>query len=316
MWPGKSDRWVAVDVHMDTVGVEQMTGDPFSGEVRDGRVWGRGAVDTKATLAVMLAILEDLWRDGRTPVPSLLVAATVDEEVTATGAPAFAAWVRRMDLPLDQLAVAEPTLCGPVIAHKGGLRVGFTIHGKAAHSSQPHLGENAIVEAARVVLALQEEHERLAHARQDERLGPGTLVVTLVDGGTGTNVVPSYCSLNTDRRLIPGETPEEAAAGIIAVARRHCLLPMDHEITLDIGPFSQDPESPWIRQLVEWSGRAPAAVPYCTNAWAYPGLAKEIVVIGPGSIDQAHGAEEWVEISELEKMAAIYSRWLLEPAAA
>ena len=73
--------------------------------------------------------------------------------------------------------------------------------------------------------------------------------------------------------------------------------------------FLQQPDTPWISQLAEWSGRKPDIAPFGTNAWNYEGLARECVVLGPGSIDQAHGEEEWVEISELEMLADIYSRW-------
>ena len=93
IWPGRTRRWAAVDVHTDTVGVEQMAGDPFSGAIRDGRVWGRGAVDTKASLGVILAVLEQMQRSGQQPEPNLLIGATMDEEVYATGAPAYAAWI-------------------------------------------------------------------------------------------------------------------------------------------------------------------------------------------------------------------------------
>src|SRR5215212_10773212 len=95
IWRGTSERWAALDVHMDTVGVEQMLGDPFSGDLRAGRVYGRGAVDTKASLGVALALLDALRRAGRRPACNLLIAATADEENLARGAAAFAAWVRR-----------------------------------------------------------------------------------------------------------------------------------------------------------------------------------------------------------------------------
>src|SRR5215510_4642436 len=88
IWRGRTERWAALDVHMDTVGVEQMLGDPFGGELRDGRVYGRGAVDTKASLAVALALLEALHRSGGRPGSNLLIAATVDEEDLARGASA------------------------------------------------------------------------------------------------------------------------------------------------------------------------------------------------------------------------------------
>src|SRR5689334_23000085 len=127
IWRGTSARWAALDVHMDTVGVEQMLGDPFGGELRDGRVHGRGAVDTKASLAVALALLDALYRSGQQPAANLLIAATADEETQARGAPALAAWVRRQPIMLDQLMVAEPTRCCPVHGHKGVVRLTFEI---------------------------------------------------------------------------------------------------------------------------------------------------------------------------------------------
>lgn len=99
------------------------------------------------------------------------------------------------------------------------------------------------------------------------------------------------------------------AARLAQLASDACPLPVQAQTLKQIDAFSQDPESPWVQQLAQWSGSRPAVAPYCTNAWAYGGLARECVVIGPGSIDQAHGVEEWVEISELEKLARMYARW-------
>src|SRR5262245_30914043 len=188
IWRGRGERWAALDVHMDTVGVEQMDGDPFGGEMRDGRVYGRGAVDTKASLGVALALLEQLHRSGTAPAPNLLIAATADEEDLAHGAPTFAAWVRRRALPLDQLMVAEPTLCRPVHGHKGVVRLAFEIQGRPAHSSQPQLGQNAITAAAHLALALDGEHRRMAEQPATSALGQPTLTVTLIGGGRGLNV--------------------------------------------------------------------------------------------------------------------------------
>ncbi|MFN8454973.1 MAG: M20/M25/M40 family metallo-hydrolase [Anaerolineae bacterium] len=119
IWRGRSERWMALDVHLDTVGVEQMAGDPFDGRIADGRVYGRGSVDTKASLGVALALLEAMLRSGQQPAANLLLVATMDEESRTQGAHAFARWVRRRGFELDQLAVAEPTMCGPVYGHKG-----------------------------------------------------------------------------------------------------------------------------------------------------------------------------------------------------
>jgi len=309
IWRGRSDRWAAVDVHMDTVGVEQMKGDPFSGSINNGRVFGRGAVDTKATLAVVLALLEAMQQAGHTPEPNLLIAATMDEESSALGAPAFARWVRRQQFSLDQLAVAEPTLCGPVYGHKGVSRVEFQVQGKSTHSSQPELGQNAIMAAMDLIRALTEEHQRLLSIPPETALGPATLTVSLINGGSGINVVPDFCTVSIDRRTVAGEKPDEVAEAIHHLAQQACPLPVTMKTVLYVDAFYQSPDTPWLGQLTEWSGKEPTIVPYGTNAWAYGGLARECVVIGPGSIDQAHGDEEWVEISELKKLADIYSRW-------
>jgi acetylornithine deacetylase/succinyl-diaminopimelate desuccinylase-like protein len=314
VWRGRAAWWAAVDVPIDTVGVEQMTGDPFDGRIAGGRVYGRGAVDTKATLGVVLALLEAMHARGAAPVPNLVVAATVDEEVDAQGAPASAAWMRRRGIVPDQMAVAEPTGCGPVVGHKGVLRLEIAVAGTPAHSAQPHLGANAVTAGARAVLALEEEDRRLHAEPPRTLLGPPTLTVTRIEGGRGLNVVPDRCVLGVDRRLVAGEGGAETAARLERIARDASPLPLEARTLKQIEAFSQAPDSPWVRQLAEWSGRAPAVVPYCTNAWAYAGLARELVVIGPGSIDQAHGVEEWVEIAELQKLAAIYARWLGLPA--
>src|SRR5262245_32613358 len=309
IWRGRGERWAALDVHMDTVGVEQMDGDPFGGELRDGRVYGRGAVDTKASLAVALALLEALHRSGDVSEPNLLIAATADEEDLARGAPAFAAWVRRRSLVLDQLMVAEPTLCRPVYGHKGVVRLAFDIAGAPAHSSQPQLGKNAITAAAQLALALDAEHQRLAAAPPATALGAPSLTVTMIGGGRGLNVVPDACSLSIDRRVVAGERADAVVAQLTDLARRACPLPLAVRQILSVDAFLQTPDTPWLQQLAGWSGQPPAIAPYGTNAWAYGGLARECIVLGPGSIDQAHGVEEWVEVAELAKLATIYAGW-------
>lgn len=307
IWRGQTKRWAALDIHMDTVTVEQMTGEPFSGHIADGRVYGRGAVDTKASLAVALALLEQMQRTKTVPMPNLLVAATVDEENAAQSAPAFARWVRRQKLPLDELMVAEPTSCRPVFGHKGSVRLKFTVHGQASHSSTPERGKNAITAASKLVAALVAEDERL-RTRPTE-LGNPTLTVALINGGTGANVVPDRCEVTIDRRTVMDEEIAETIAHLKELAQKSCPLPFTVENLGAVTAFLQPPNSPWIQKLADWSGHAPVTAPYGTNAWAYGDLPGACVVFGPGSIDQAHGKEEWVEIAELEKLANIYTRW-------
>ncbi len=309
IWSGAGERWLAVDVHLDTVGVETMEGDPFDGRVADGRVYGRGAVDTKASLAIVLTLLEAVRAQGKTLPFNLLVCATADEETGAHGAAVFRDWVRRQGLQLDQLIVAEPTLCGAVHGHKGSVGLVLEISGTAAHSARPELGQNAITAAVPVISALLAEHQRLIETPPTSSLGPGTLSVTMIRGGQAHNIIPDQCFINVDRRLTAGEDPAVEGERIFKLARTHSPLPVSAQWLHQLHPFYQSPDSPLVEQISAWSGRAPTVAPYASNAWAYGGLANEVVLFGPGSIDQAHRDVEWVAISELEKAAQFYQQW-------
>jgi acetylornithine deacetylase/succinyl-diaminopimelate desuccinylase-like protein len=308
IWRGRGERWRGLDVHLDTVGVEQMRGDPFGGELRGGRIYGRGACDTKASLAVVLALIAELRASGGALDGNLLIAATADEEDGASGAPAFAAWARRRGLTLDELIVAEPTGCAPVYGHKGVARVELTVAGLAAHSARPEQGRNAISAAARVVLAMDAEHARLQDA-PPAPLGRATLGVTLIGGGRGINVIPDECRISLDRRVLVGEHPDALCAELAEIARAASPLPVSARTILALGAFWQNPADPLVRRLAAWSGRAPEMAGYGTNAFAYAETARACVVLGPGDIAQAHGDEEWVMVEELERLAMIYRRW-------
>lgn len=307
---GTSDRTVTVDVHMDTVGVEHMTRDPFDGEITEDRVYGRGSVDTKATLAVVLSVLDEMRRSGDRPVPTVNVVGTISEEVGALlGARRYAEWVAERGQPIDQLIVAEPTMCAPVHGHKGGLGVNITIHGHAAHSSKPHLGKNAIGAMARVITALEAEHARLATIPPTTAIGAGTLSVTMIEGGLARNIIPDCCTLYAGQRLVPGETWQEVFAHLTDIATKAAApLPVDVETAYGFGfhAFYQDPDTALVHQLCDLTGTVPETADYGTNALFYEDLATETVIFGPGSIDQAHQAVEWVDIAELERSAAVY----------
>ncbi|MBK8025849.1 MAG: M20/M25/M40 family metallo-hydrolase [Chloroflexi bacterium] len=309
VWRGAGDRWLAVDAHLDTVSVETMEGDPFDGRVADGRVYGRGSVDTKATIAILLTLLESIHTQGVTLPFNLVVCGTADEETGAYGAGVFRDWVRRKGFSLHQLIVGEPTLCAPVHGHKGSVGLILEITGSAAHSSRPEQGRNAITAAVPVISAMMAEHQRLIEEEPTSSLGTGTLSVTMIRGGQAHNIIPDRCTINVDRRLTAGEDPAEEGDRILTLAMESCPLPLSAEKLHGLHPFYQDPASPLVQQLSAWTGRAPGVAPYASNAWAYGGLAEEVVLFGPGSIEQAHRDVEWVEISELEKAAQIYMRW-------
>lgn len=309
LWRGSTDRWIAVDVHMDTVGVETMEGDPFDGRVADGRVYGRGSVDTRASLAIVLALIEHMRANNMSLRDNLLICASADEETGCNGAPVFVNWVRRQGFQIDQLMVAEPTLCVPIHGHRGSLGVILEIEGISAHSAKPHLGKNAISAAARIIMALDAEQQHISTQPATTKLGTGSLSVTMIQGGQAQNIIPNYCRINVDRRLTAGESPSDAHDRIRSLAEKAAALPLQIKTLHGLEAFYQQPDTPWLGQLAEWTGHLPDVVPFATNACAYNGFARECVIFGPGSIDQAHRDVEWVEISELENAARIYERW-------
>lgn len=305
----QSNRWMGLDVHTDTVGVEQMTDEPFDGRIENRRVYGRGAVDTKASLAIAIALLEQFKESGKKPSVNLLVAATADEEGEAYGAPAFAKWLGQHGIVFDQLCVAEPTMCAPIHGHKGAVRCYFDVEGIACHSSKPELGKNAITAAARIVLAMEREHLRLKQEHPGSPVGHPTLTVTIINGGVGINVVPDKCTVAVDRRIVTGEVAAEVSAHLQEIARQACELPMKVRVLNVLDAFYRPSDSALVRTLAQLGGGKPEIVPYGTNAFSYASdVARDCVVIGPGSIDQAHGKVEWVEIAELEKMARMYAK--------
>jgi acetylornithine deacetylase/succinyl-diaminopimelate desuccinylase-like protein len=302
---------VGLDVHLDTVGVEHMIGDPFGGEIRDDRVWGRGAVDTKASLAVVVAVLEELRADGRRPLPNVVVSGTVAEEAGGLiGAEAFRHWLNGRGLVLDELLIAEPTDCTPVYGHKGGLGVEVVIEGVAVHSGIPDAGRNAIDSAADVIVAFRDEHRRLI-AQPPGALGTATLATTVVSGGAVRNIVPDRCSVYASRRLVEGEDPREVYEQVVAIAERASSLPIHSEYAPGLPAFYGQPDGELCRALAEWSQRTPTVISLGTNAFRYDAtVAREMVVFGPGSIAQAHAAEEWCAFSELELAGDVVGRWL------
>lgn len=319
VFAGHTDEVVVLDVHTDTVTVEHMVEDPFDGRVQDGAVWGRGALDTKASLGVICALAEAWRAEGLRPMPTLYVVGSIAEEAGGMpGAAAFRRWAVERSLAVRQLVIAEPTELAPVYGHKGGVSVRVTVLGRSAHSATPHLGENAIEAMAPVIAAYQREHERLVAAGGDTELGPATLTVTMIEGGTGGNVVPDRCRLQAGRRVVPGEDPADVYERLAAIAVEACPLPVEVEpwppplpgLGAGMPAFHQSADTPLVRGLAEWAGTAPTIAPFGTNALRYDGFADEKAVFGPGRITDAHRETECVRIDDLARLADVYTRWL------
>jgi acetylornithine deacetylase/succinyl-diaminopimelate desuccinylase family protein len=290
-------RRIILEAHMDTVSTTGMTIDPFDPVIRDGKLYGRGSCDTKAGLATMMHALAHLKEHGITPPCEVWLAAVVDEEYTFLG-------VRRLcedGLRADAAIVAEPTELRAVTAAKGVLRWRLRTRGKAAHSAKPHLGRNAIQHMGHVLRALEEEIATPAHPL----LGPATLNVGLIRGGEQINFVPELCEIAIDRRLLPGEDPQSVWA---ATNDRLAQLP---GITLEAdppyladGPLETNPGEPAVQaaqQVLRDLGldSAPVGVPFGSDASKLARAGIPSLIFGPGSIDRAHAAIEYVECDQL-----------------
>lgn len=312
-FPGRSDRLVVLDVHTDTVAVEHMTDPPFDGRVERDRVWGRGSLDTKATLGVVLAVLKAWRRQGLRPDPTLLLVGSIGEEAGGLlGATRFRPWAERQGLRIDQLIVAEPTEFRPVHGLKGLVLVEVTAHGTAAHSAQPELGENAIEAMAPVITGFVAENERLRSLPAATELGNGTVSVTGISGGSGSNVIPDSCSIVVGRRVVPGEDPAVVFERLSAIAHAACPVPCEVRSLLPYASpaFYQPRGGGLIQFLARRAGTEAAVAPFGANALRYSGLARETAVFGPGSIDYAHQATECVAIADLVRLADILRAWL------
>jgi acetylornithine deacetylase/succinyl-diaminopimelate desuccinylase family protein len=307
-----SSRRIVFEAHMDTVSIKGMTIDPFDPVIRDGKLHGRGSVDDKAGLAAMMHAVADIHASGEPPPCELWLAAVVDEEFSFRGV------VKLCEgLKADAAVVAEPTEFKCVIASKGVLRWRIRTKGKAAHSAKPHLGINAITAMSRVVLALNEDHERMQQV-QHPLLGPATCNVGVIHGGVQVNFVPDEAVIEIDRRLLPGEEVESVLAHyqslLDALMKQHpdVIAEMEQPMLQDWS-FQTDANAPLVqlsRDVLRGMKREDgvSGVPFGSDASKFARLGIPTILFGPGSIDQAHAAVEYVECAEVEAALAFYTQ--------
>jgi acetylornithine deacetylase/succinyl-diaminopimelate desuccinylase-like protein len=196
-------RTLMFEAHQDTVPVDGMTIEPFAARIENGRLYGRGACDIKGGMAAMLAAFARLVKEKPRGASNLIMACTVDEEHTFLGVQEL---VKR-GVQADAAVVAEPTQLNIVHAHKGVARWKLWTTGRSCHSSSPEKGINAIYRMGKVLVAIDTFAERLRASAPDPLLGPPTISVGRIDGGSSVNTVPDRCQVEIDRRIIPGEKP-------------------------------------------------------------------------------------------------------------
>jgi acetylornithine deacetylase len=309
-------RTVLLEAHQDTVPTDHMTIDPFAARVENGRLYGRGACDIKGGMASMLAAFSRVAHERPRGAANVVMACSVDEEYTFTG---VAQLVKR-GLKADAAVVAEPTDLNIVNTHKGGVGWHLNTPGRSCHSSRPDQGVNAIYRMGHLLVAIERYARELQAGRSDPVLGPPTLSVGLIQGGTSHNTVPDRCRIELDRRVIPGEDPHAAPDQLVAYLRERAGIdfPFESETPWKTkGPLSPAGSEDLVRRLgaaidsVTGSHRV-MGVPYGTDASTLAEGGIPSVVFGPGDIGKAHTCDEWVPLAEVEQAAEILFRFICQ----
>ncbi len=288
--------------HLDVVPVERRS--QLEPRVDDERLHGRGACDAKGAVAAMLAAAHALVQD-RPARGTLVIAAVADEEVSGLGSQYL---VQQGGLRADAAVVGEPTDNRVNLGCRGAYRVSIDFAGRAAHSSEPSRGANAIYRAARFALAVDEWHRDLA-----SRPTPAAVSATVIGGGRKINIVPDSCSVQIDRRLAPGEAVADAERELSALLGR--LHREDPDLAWTIEPVgvckpgaALEASHPFARLVLDVVGGQGELFRGGTDATYLGEAGIPSIILGPGSLDQAHTGDEWVSTQALADAADLYER--------
>ncbi|GAB49459.1 acetylornithine deacetylase [Mobilicoccus pelagius] len=308
---GSRNGGVVLSAHTDVVPVDgqEWSSDPFTTEIRDGRLYGRGTCDMKGFLGVALHTLPRMLEAELTE--PIHLALTYDEEVGCVGGGEIVKQFAEIGLDPRACIVGEPSMMHVIGGHKSMNVVRFTFCGVAAHSSRTPYGVNAIEYASRFVCAVRERAEGWRdEGPRDEAYGVPytTASVNLVSGGIAGNTVPDRCSVQLEFRSIGADDPEEILGWMREVAgdleremkAENDAARVEVEILAQAPGFDAPHDSATARLAVELGAIASEEkVNYGTEAGQYAGAGIDTVVCGPGDIAQAHTADEYVELSQL-----------------
>ena len=299
---GKIQRRILLAPHLDTVpAVEESQ---FVPRKKREKLFGRGACDTKGSVAAMLGALCELANSKQRPRETeIIFAGLVDEENAQSGSRALA----KSGFNADLAIVGEPTQSRVITAHKGSVWLQLETRGKSAHGSRPELGRNAVHEMARIVDALESDYAAQLRKHRHALLGGGTVNVGTICGGTQPNIVPDSCVIAIDRRTLPGETEAAIRREISALlARKKLRVKFTSTKSAPCLPMETNPGLPLVREFMRSAGqRAPAGVDYFCDAAVLAEAGIPSVVFGPGDIAQAHTADEWISLASLERAKEI-----------
>jgi acetylornithine deacetylase len=304
-----------LNAHYDTVGVDGMP-EPFTGAVRNGRLYGRGAYDMKGSLAAGIAAAKALRDAGVRLAGDLLIAAVADEEHASIGTADLVPRYR-----VDGAIVTEPTALALCLAHKGFAWLEVEITGRAAHGSRFELGVDANMRMGRFLGGLDALERELRARRPHPLVGPPSLHAAMIQGGTGLSTYADRCVLSIERRTVPGETEPQITQEIRAILDRLKKADPAYEATLKTllvrEPFEVKPDGGIVHSLdaaaTRILGRAPRKMgdtPWMDSA-LLSSAGVETVVMGPAGTG-AHAAEEWVDIESVIQLAEILAETAID----
>ena len=307
--PGAIKQRVLLAPHMDTVGGSSVTEELFRPQLRGNRLFGRGACDTKGSVAAMIWSLIRVATTGEKPRETeITFAGLVDEESAQAGSRALADSKWRADLAI----VGEPTKLKVVTAHKGVLWLELETRGKAAHGARPELGRNAVHEMARAVELIETSYASQLRKQKHPLLGHATVNVGAIRGGSQPNIVPAECTALVDRRLLPREGDSRVMREMAALFRKHKLrVSMRRSHPAECAALETNSRNKLVQLFLRTTGqRSPAGVDYFSDAGVLAQGGIPSVLFGPGDIAQAHTPDEWIDLGELERAGQMLERFL------
>jgi acetylornithine deacetylase len=294
--------------HIDTVTTAGMSIPALEPRVEQGRMYGRGSYDMKCGVAAMLIAAAQAKTLGLRG--DLIVACVADEENASIGTSEVAGQFKA-----DAAIVCEPTNLEMMVAHKGFVWANITTHGKAAHGSRPDLGVDAIAKMGAVLIELEKLAARLAQNPKHALLGTGSVHASLINGGEERSSYPATCSLEIERRTVPGETPEMVRAELQAIIETCLSRDPNFRASLEIGLIRQAHECFEGEAIVQTlrhhakalTGLEPriAGAPYWTDCAILVEAGIPSFLYGPSG-DGAHAAIEWVDLTSLETCVRVY----------
>lgn len=306
------------NAHVDVVPTGERsawTYDPFGAELIDGRIYGRGAGDDKASVTAQVMAGAALARSGIALQGRLIVNEVADEEVAGIHGSKFITDAGLISP--DYVIVGEQTLNRVALGEKGSGATYINVRGRAAHGALPWEGANAIEAMAEIIVALRREYWPVLQARTHQHFHPSSGSVNLIEGGVKANVVPDFARIYIDRRLVPGEAPGEVRAEIEEIAQRAVVnMP---GITVEVEGAAhgsaatlQEEDAPLVQSMIAANRQLglstePTGFSMATDGRYFARKGIPTIIYGPGDPRLAHVPDEWVGVDELIQATRAYA---------